>query len=86
MKEGNERRERRRELGRKGLAPVMAGAILIAATVGVGVVGFVVLNVMGEGSSSVVHTCYPSTAPECANHGNSTGEIVGSEAADIIAV
>jgi hypothetical protein len=82
MKGIGERKEGRRscsETDRRGLTPMMAGIVLAGFVVMVGVVGFVVLNAVSHSSSSTVQSCAPSTAPQCAEQGNTTGASYGPE-------
>jgi len=58
-----------RDSGRSGLSPTKAAAILIAATVTVGAVGYFVLGVIEHEGTHTVSTCSPH-GPHCG--GNTT--------------
>jgi flagellin-like protein len=70
-----------RESGRRGLSPTKAVAILIAATVTVGAVGYFVLGAIEHVGTHTVSTCSPH-GPRCG--GNTTAsDVIGFAASEI---
>ncbi len=70
-----------RESGRRGLSPPKAVAILIAATIAVGVVGYVVLGEIEHVGTHTVSTCSPP-GPHCGGN-TTTSEAVEFAASEV---
>lgn len=74
MEATNERRRSRRIVDRHGLTSTTAAIVLATVVVVIGVVGYIVLTAAGnaETRSSTVHSCAPSTSPQCGTTSHSS--------------